>query len=400
MTSQLKLTHAHSASVNDHKAAKRLVAIGTYLGFYQPAFFPSRTGPITQLPDLLSPLSGIENQVSILSGLDHQGRNGHEGWKAWLSGAATGKLSLDQRIAQHIGDATRFDSLQVTCGSPPSDGKISFTKDGIALPMIGRPSVLFQKLFSSDSDKVRMAHILSTNLSMIDGVLEEAKSLKRQLSPQDGRKFDEYLASVRDAEKNIQKQQKWLSRPVQIPEYELPAVDPVSPALSLECETIIYDLIALALQSDSTRVVSFLIPGWSQVFTIEGKKLSAGYHGLSHHGNDPNKIAQYNLVGKEHVRRFAGFVDKLRSIKDADDQSLLNSTIALFGSGMGDSNTHDNSNLPTLLAGGPLRHGHHHKLATRSDRRLGDLFLTILSSFGIRDREFAGATHNLSERLL
>ena len=397
-----KSTEAASKSARDDdpRLAKRFVASGTYLGFHQQAFFPSAVGPDYQLPKLLAPLSPLKESLSLFSGLDHRGRNGHEGWKAWLSGTATGGLSVDQRIALQVGDKTRFDSLQLTCGSPPSGGKISFTPDGIALPMIGRPSVLFQKLFSSDSDQARMSYVLSTNASVIDGVLEEANSLKRQISQQDRVKIDEYLSSVRGVEKSIQKQKKWLTEPVVVPDYDLPAFDPIAPALSLECERVIYDLMALALQSDSTRVISFLIPGWSQVFTIEGRQLTAGYHGLSHHGNDPAKIAEYNLVGREHVKRFAEFVKKLSDIRDEFDRPLLDSTVALFGSGMGDSNTHDNSNLPTLLVGGPMAHGTYHRFAAKDNRRLGDLFLSILSCFGIQENKFAGASHNLNERLL
>ena len=178
--------------------------------------------------------------------------------------------------------------------------------------------------------------------------------------------------------------------------------DPVAPDLSLECESIMYDLIALALTSDSTRVATLLIPGWSQVFTIGGRQLSAGYHGLSHHGNDPAKIAEYNMVGIEHITRFAGFLDKLKAAKDAQDRPLLDSTAVIFGSGMGDSNTHDNSNLPTVLAGGGFQHGSHRRFerAAANPRLLGDLYLTVMQRYGVGIEEFAGAQSNLNEELV
>ena len=127
--------------------------------------------------------------------------------------------------------------------------------------------------------------------------------------------------------------------------------------------------------------------------------MSAGYHGLSHHGNDPRKIAEYNLVGREHVRRFAKFLAKLAAGKDAEGRSLLDTTAIVYGSGMGDSNTHDNSNLPTLLAGGPFRHGAYHAVE-RDKRRLGDLFLTLLNRLGVERDSFAGARSNLNELLV
>ena len=118
-----------------------------------------------------------------------------------------------------------------------------------------------------------------------------------------------------------------------------------------------YDLMALALQTDMTRRISFLLPGQGQVFSIDGQKLSAGYHGLSHHGNDPDKIAEFNRVGIEHVTRFGNFIRQLGEKKDSQGRPLLDSTALLFGSGMGDANTHNNSRLPIVLAGGPYKHG-------------------------------------------
>ena len=171
---------------------------------------------------------------------------------------------------------------------------MSFTKEGINLPSIGRPSVLFKKLFSSDSDKARMDYVLSSNRSVLDLVMGEARTLKRQVSARDSEKLDEYFSSVRDVEKKVQKQRKWLEVPTPKVDFKQPEFDPVAPDLSLECEAIMYELIALALETDSTRVVSFLVPGQGQVFTIDGEKLSAGYHGLSHHGNNPDKIAEFN----------------------------------------------------------------------------------------------------------
>ncbi len=380
---------------------ERLVCVGTYLGFHREDFYPRTTGRDYELSAVLEPLAPYRDQMTVFSGLDHRGRNGHEGWKAWMSGVATGSISLDQVVANAIGDRTRFASLQVTCGTPPGAARLSFTKEGVALPMIGRPSVLYSTLFRSDSDKARLGYLLASNASVLDGVLDEAKSLARKVTATDREKLNEYFASVRDVEKRLQKQQKWLDRPTPKADYDLPEFDPVSPDLALECESIMYDLMALALTTDSTRVLSLLVPGWSQVFTIGGRPLSAGYHGLSHHGNDPAKIAEYNLVGREHVNRFAGFVQKLQQQRDVLGRPLLDTTAIVFGSGMGDSNTHDNSDLPTALLGGPFRHGMHHRIERdrSAPRLLGDLYLSLLHRFGVEQASFAGASQNLDELL-
>ncbi len=387
---------------NEDEGVRRLVCAGTYLGFHQPSFFPVNTGNDYESSTVLQPIDSFRDRFTVFSGLDHRGRNGHQGWKAWMSGSASGNISLDQLVAAQVGDTTRFESLQLTCGNPPEEARISFTRDGIAIPMIGRPSVLYRLLFHSDADHDRTRYLLSSNRSVLDGVTREARALERAATPSDRAKLGEYFASIRAVEKSLRKQIEWLDRPLPEVSYPLPEFDPVTPDLALECESIMYDLLALALTTDSTRVATFLVPGWSQVFTIGGRKLSAGYHGLSHHGNDPGRIADYNLVGIEHVTRFGTFLRKLESATDTTGRSLLDSTAVIFGSGMGNANTHDNSNLPTLLAGGGFRHGSHHRIKRdgTGPRLFGDLFLTILQRMGIEADEFAGARSNLDELLV
>ncbi len=389
------------AAATSPNPLKRLVCVGTYLGFYQSDFFPQEAGTNYQMPSTLAPIARYREKMTIFSGLDHRGRNGHEGWKAWMTGSAAGSVSMDQLVAGHVGAHTRYSSIQLTCGTPPGDARLSYTKEGVALPMVGRPSVLYQTLFRSDSDKSRIDYLLEGNSSVLDGVLEEAQSLGRQVSQRDQKKLDEYLASVRDVEKKLQKQRAWLQKPFPKSDYVLPQFDPVSPELALECESVMYDLMALALTTDSTRVLTFLVPGWSQVFNIEGRRLSAGYHGLSHHGNEAKKIADYNLIGQEHVKRFGLFLDKLNAHRDTDGQSLLDSTAVILGSGMGDSNTHDNSNLPTLVVGGGFSHGKHCAIDRRASnsRRLGDFYLSLMQGYGLEIDQFAGASHNLNECL-
>ena len=281
---------------------------------------------------------------------------------------------------------------------------MSFTKEGIMLPAIGRPSVLFGKLFRSDSDKARRSYVLESGGSVLDLVMEEARALQRRVNTRDREKLGEYFSSVRDVEQQIQKQRKWLEKPSPKIDYALPEFDPIAPDLSLECESIMYDLMALALETDSTRVISFLVPGAGQVFTIDGELLSAGYHGLSHHGNDPGKIAEFNKIGYEHVKRFGAFLRRLKATKDPDGRCMLDTTAVLYGSGMGDANTHNNSRLPILVAGGPLKHGGFHVIDRNDESSsaplLGDLFITLMQSMGVEVDRFAAAKRNMNEYLL
>lgn len=399
----LESLHSKTAKAREENApkVKRLVTIGTYLGFHTPSWFPEQTGRGYAISPVLKPIDDLRDEFTVFSGLDHRAPNGHKNWKNYLTGKGTPGISLDQIVAKAVGAKTRFESLQVTCGSS-GEGQMSFTKEGIALPAIGRPSVLFGHLFHSGEDKARMEYLLDSGGSVLDVVLDEARTLQRQVNAKDAAKLDEYFSSVRDVEQKLKKQRVWLNVPTPKVNFKLPEFDPVAPDVSLECESLMYDLMVLALETDSTRVISFLAPGQGQVFTINGEKLSAGYHGLSHHGNDPDKIAEFNAVGREHVSRFGQFVRKLKERQDSDGQSLLDSTAILYGSGMGNANTHNNSNLPVLVAGGPFRHGAHHAINRDSVSAplLGDLFLTLMQSMGLEKDQFVNASRNMNEFLL
>lgn len=394
---------AGSAQEENSPEVKRLVAIGSYLGFHAPSFSPSEAGRDYGMSPVLTPLENLRERMSVFSGLDHRAPNGHTNWRNYLTGKGTPGISLDQIVADAVGTQTRFESLQITCGFG-NDGMMSFTKEGIPLPAIGTPSVLYRHLFSSATDSARMDYLLRSGGSVLDLAMEEARSLQRRVNTRDAEKLNEYFSSVRDVERKLRKQREWLKVPVPQVDFELPEYDPIAPDLSLECESIMYDLMALALQTDSTRVISFLLPGQGQVFSIGGQKLSAGYHGLSHHGNDPTKIAEFNRVGIEHVTRFGNFVRKLGKKKDAQGRPLIDSTALLFGSGMGDANTHNNSRLPIVLAGGPFRHGAHHRIERdntgKDTHLLGDLFLTLMQSMGVEEDRFVKAKRNMNEVLL
>jgi hypothetical protein len=385
-------------------SVKRLVAVGSFLGFHTPSWFPTTPGKGYKISGVLSQLDDLRGDLSIFSGLDHRAPNGHKHWFNYLTGTGTRSVSFDQLVAHEIGDQTRFASLQLTAGTAPAQGQMSFTREGINLPPIGRPSVLFGKLFSSDSDKARMAYMLDSGGSVLDLMRAEAKALQGQVTTRDREKLEEYFTSLREVEQNVQKQRAWLERPTPKVEFSLPEYDPIAADLSLECETIMYELMALALETDSTRVMSFILPGSGQVFTIDGQRLSAGYHGLSHHGNDSGKIVEYNKIGKAHVDRFGAFLRRLKSTKDPDGKSILDSTAVLYGSGMGNANTHNNSNLPILLAGGSYKHGAFHaidrKNASAIAPLLGDLYLTIMQSMGLEIDSFAKARRNMNEYLV
>jgi hypothetical protein len=167
----------------------------------------------------------------------------------------------------------------------------------------------------------------------------------------------------------------------------------------MEAETIMYDLITLALHTESTRVASFFLDGLGQVFSIDGRALGAGYHGLSHHGNDPAMIRDLVAIETAHIHCLAGFLKQLRDKKTAHGKSLLDDTIVLLGTGMGDASRHSNRNLPTLVAGGGFKHqGHIAVDATKKDAPLlGDLYITMMQKLGMETGSFSNASRNMNQ---
>jgi len=380
----------------DPSKAKNLVCIGTYLGFYQSAFFPKRAGRDYELPALLKPIAGHRDNFTVFSGLDHRAPNGHGAWNNFLCGQTPNAWSLDQRVADAIGQDSRFPSIQLSAGK--ASRSMSHTRQGVALPMIQRPSVLYGKLFASPEDRARNEYLLRSGHSSLDLVLEDAKRLQNSVSAADKAKLGEYFDSLRDVEKRIARQIRAVDEPVPETDYRLPNYDPVAPTLQLEAETLMYDLMALALETGSTRVMTLFIGGLGQVFTIDGRTLQAGYHALSHHGNDPDAIADLIRVETEHMKRFNAFLNQLKAKTDAQGRPLLDSTVVLLGTGMGDASRHANSNLPTLVAGGGFKHGRH--LATDPKAKdaplLGDLYITLMQQLGLEAEEFSNAGRNLN----
>jgi hypothetical protein len=382
--------------------ARNLVCVGAYLGLHTPALYPTSAGRDYALTPSLEPLRDLREDFTLLSGLDHRAGGGHGNWANYLCGKKIGDISLDQRVATHIGDSARFPSLVLSAGSgAPS---MSYMKGSVALPAIDRPSVLYRKLFASESDRRRIEYLLQSGRSSLDFVLEDAATLRNSLNHGDREKLDEYFNSVREVEIRMGKQMARGREIIPSTDYKLPSADPIAPNLMIECESILFDLMALALQSNSARVLSLVLPGGGQVFTVDGKMLKNGYHALSHHGNDPEKIAELVLIDRENLQCFANFIRKLKSLQDAEGKSLLDNTIVMFGTGMGDASRHSSDDLPTLVAGGGFKHGRHlafSRTAPEPEQRLlGDLFLSIERRLGLDSSSFSNATKSLDDLLV
>ena len=376
--------------------AKRLVCVGGYLGFHQEAIYPKETGRGYTMSQTLQPLVGHRDDFTIFSGLDHRAKHGHGEWANYLCGQKVGKVSLDQIVARALGQSTRFESIQLTAGQ--ASRHMSYNHDGVALPMIQRPSVFYNKLFASAADRAHTEYLLKSGRSSLDLVRDEAKRLQGRVSARDREKLNEYFGSVREVEKRMTRQLNGIDLPLPSTDYKLPGYDPIAPNLMIEAEQLMYDLMVLALETDSTRVMTMFLAGLGQVFTIDGETLQAGYHALSHHGNDEEKIQDLVRVEVEHMKCLENFISQLKSKTDAEGRPLLDSTIVMMGTGMGNASAHTNNDLPTVVAGGGFRHGSHVAVDPKSDEAplLGDLYITLMQQLGMEVDRFSNAKRNLN----
>ena len=380
------------------RGPRNFVAVGTYLGWHQPAFFPRAVGQDYELPPTLAPLAAFRDSFTVFSGLDHRAPNGHAAWSNFLCGMAPGGWSLDQMIADAIGGDSRFPSLELAAGSGDGVQPMSFSRQGIGLPQIDRPTVLYRRLFRSDADLDRTEYLLTSGASALDSVRDDAGRLQRSLTPQDRAKMEEYFDSLRAVERRMQRELAAVRLPPVTTTHPAPTFDPLNPSLQFEAEAILYDLMALALETGSTRVASLFLHGLGQVFSLDGRQLRSGYHGLSHHGNDPAMVRDLIAIETAHMRCLQGFLAQLAARKSPTGTSLLDDTIVLVGTGMGDANRHDNTNLPTIVAGGGFRHAGH---VAADPRRhlLGDLYVTIMQRLGMEVDRFSTAKSNMNEVL-
>jgi hypothetical protein len=376
--------------------ARRLVAIGNLLGFQTKQLFPMKAGREFEKTTLLEPLWEDRQQITVYRGLDHGVKGGHFAVHSFLSGVLNseaqnrpdGNVTIDQYLADEVGHQTRFPSLTVGSEGGIHGGcQIAWTKSGVRVPPITNPAELFEKLFVSDS-KDRQARRQQENqvqASILDSVREEANRLSRQVNREDKDKLDEYLTSVRDVEKRLELRKRWTSQPKPQAPFEKPAN-----RNAVEDLPLLYELIALALQTDSTRIATLEIGG---DFAPQHLGIGKDYHGLSHHGNDPEAIASLITLEKYQIEHFGKFLTRLAKMNDGD-RTLLDSTAVLFGSGMGDGNTHKNSDLPIILAGGGYRHGEFRQVPREGMNKvpLCNLFVDIAQRMGVEIEQFGSST--------
>ncbi|MES2597994.1 MAG: DUF1552 domain-containing protein [Verrucomicrobiota bacterium] len=376
--------------------ARRFVAVGNLLGFQTKQLFPTTVGKSYEKTALLEPIWDNRSQMTLFRGLDHGVKGGHFAVHSFLSGVlnseaqnrADGNVTIDQFLADAVGFETRFPSLTVGSEGGIHGGcQIAWTKSGVRVPPVTNPAELFDKLFTSDT-KERQARRVQENkvqASILDSVLDEANRLSKQVNYEDKSKLDEYLTSVRDVEKRLELRERWTTQPKPKAPFDKPANHN-----AVEDLPLLYELIALALQTDSTRIATLEIGG---DFMPQHLGIKKDWHGLSHHGNDPESLASLITLEKYQIEHFGKFITRLSKINDGE-RSLLDSTTAIFGSGMGDGNSHKNSDLPVILAGGGYKHGEFRQVANQGINKvpLCNLFVDIAQKMGVETDSFGSST--------
>lgn len=373
---------------------RRMVFVCNTLGLHPASLFPQKDESDYKHTDYLKLLKQHVNDFTLFSGLSHPdqlGKQPHDTEMTWLTAARNPGLagfkntvSIDQYAASQLGYATRFPSIVMSSNGPKSQ---SYTANGVMIPADHRPSKLFAKLFLTGSPQEiqQTKQRLTDGRSILDHMGEQSKQLNRKLAATDRNQLDEYLASIREAEKDIQQAQAWLDRPKPKVD-QAPPQDITRPADLVGRTRLLMQLIPLILKTDSSRIVSVVIQDHLSVPQIEGVSLQ--HHNLSHHGKDPSKLAQLKIIESEVLKQFARLLSDLGQ-KASDGKRLLDHTSVLFGSNLGNANSHDPTNLPILLAGGGHRHGRYVQHDEESNTPLCNLFVSMLGAMGLHTDRFA-----------
>ena len=369
-------------------AAKRFVGVSMALGLHNPNLVPETAGKNYQPSRYLKSLQDIREDFTVVSGSSHPGvTGGHTAEGSIFSacpnarGATTrNTISVDQLMAKYLGHETRFPSLVLNTGRQSSP---SYTENGSMIPALDNPMKLFAKLFVDDSpaEQERQAELIRRGRSVMDVVGAEAKSLQRGLGAGDRDKLDAWFTSVRELEQRLVANEEWIHQPK--PQVPLKAPTRIPRDNEAEVEQIFLDIIHMAMVTDSTRFVTLHITG-NSVNGLDGVEES--YHTLSHHGLNEEKLAQLAIVEQAMIDAWANFLRKLKT------DNLLDETMVMLTSNLGNASSHDNRNMPVLFAGGGFEHGQHLAFDQKNNYPLPNLYLSALHRLGLQSESFATST--------
>ena len=377
---------------------RRMLCIMADMGVLPGNFFPKKAGPDYDSTPYLDILASHRGRMTVFSGLSHQDNSdGHRSTQTFLSGAPQptasnfrNTISVDQFAAERIGDQTRFPSLPLLVGTI-STGTPSILRSGVSLPMQSSPAAIYRRLFVQGSPAETEQRIaeLKSGRSILDFVRAEAASLQRRVGSRDRERIDQFFSSVRDVEHALDEGEAWEHRPK--PGVASPEPADVKNEEMEQATNLMYDMARLALETDSTRVVTVCL---GQIYVRPNMPgITDQIHPLTHHGGDEAKIAQLKMIEEMLFRSLDRLLGSMQGIVEPGG-SLLDHTAVLYGSNLSDANKHDCRNLPIILAGGGFRHGQH--LTFKEQTPLSNLYVSMLQRMGFETDSFSLSTGRLA----
>jgi len=337
-------------------------------GTHSPNFQITTPGKDYQFSRSLKPLEKFRDVITPISGLHHPGGLGqaHSCASVWLTGGKLGPsdrntISVDQKMAEVTAQHTRYASMEIAING----NSLAWTADGVVLPPLRRCSEIFASMFGEpEGGKAAQRRMLRRKASVLDANLDEVRRLDEKMGAADRGRMEQYLTSVREAEIRARRADQWLDTPLpEIAEKDRKQVDRDIPEVKAgEYFRTVYDLMVLAFETDVTRVATFSMGGEGDAISIPEIGITQSRHMLSHHGGDPGYIEKLTMYDTFAFEQFGYFLTRLAQTNDINGKPLLDSTMALFGSGMSYGHGHGNANLPLVLAGGSalgLKHGSH-----------------------------------------
>lgn len=388
------------------ESPRRMLLISNNLGVLPWHFFPKDSGPDYTASPYLGILAPHRKDFTVFSGLSHPNvSGGHSTENCFLTGAKdpTGSgfrntISLDQFAVEALGQRTRFSALNLGVNIDRANRSLSWTRDGVLLPAEDKPSQLFRKLFiQGDAAEVaRRVRRLEERASILDAVREDMKGFQKSLGAADRDRLDHYFTSVRELEEQLHLAGEWERRPKPETDAEEPA-DITDPGKFFQKFELMLAMARLAFESDATRIVTLMVDGFATpVFEISGSEKSLnGYHNLSHHGQAKEKLAQLERVDRRQMEVLSGLLGALAEKREGGAR-LLDRTMVLYGSNLGDANVHNTTNLPILLAGGGFRHGSHLAFDGIRNVPLCRLYVSMLQRLGVPSETFSSGEGTLT----
>lgn len=385
---------------------KRMVILMNSLSLIPQHFFPKTAGFDYESTPYLDLLSAHRNRMTVMSGVSlPEVDGGHGSLPCFLTGAPhpgsagfRNTVSLDILAAEAIGHKTRFPFLPIMIspsnGGPERGEPMSFTSAGVPIPGETKAARLFQRMFLQGNQAEVEAQIirLQEERSILDMLVGRVKKLNANVSSADKTKLDQYFTSVRELEHRLVESQAWERKPKPIVDAPIPE-DITTFTEGIKQHRTIFEVMKLALSTDSTRIISLGIHMGSTRQDID--RVSDGTHPLSHHGNDPEKIDQLRIIEELQLKEIALFLDGLSAVKEGSD-TLLDNTMVMFGSNIGSGNSHSNVNLPTFLVGGGFKHGQHLVFDTDNNYPLTNLYVSMLQRLGLEVDSFSSGNSRMT----